>query len=136
MAVQLADKAMDCYALAPYPPPPQQGTTSDLLRTYYDLGGTGIRKNWYMVNFNSHGFFNVEVELTPTAAQRRMSLHKKIEQNNNKKTTTTNNKNNFSTILEYPTITYYWTVPLILDHSYLDGKLTSSKIADTKVSGF
>jgi hypothetical protein len=27
-------------------------------------------------------------------------------------------------------------VPLILDHSYLVGKLTSSKIADTKVSGF
>jgi hypothetical protein len=36
----------------------------------------------------------------------------------------------------YPPITYYWTVPLILDHTYLVGKLTSSKIADTKVSGF
>jgi hypothetical protein len=36
----------------------------------------------------------------------------------------------------YPTISYYWTVPLILDHSYLVGNLTSSKIADTKVSGF
>ncbi len=36
----------------------------------------------------------------------------------------------------YPPITYSWTVPLILDHSYLVGKLTSSKIADTKVSGF
>jgi hypothetical protein len=36
----------------------------------------------------------------------------------------------------YPLITYYWTVPLILDHSYLVGKLTSSKIAVTKVSGF
>jgi hypothetical protein len=37
----------------------------------------------------------------------------------------------------YPLITYYWTVPLILlDHSHLVGKLTSSKIADTKVSGF
>jgi hypothetical protein len=36
----------------------------------------------------------------------------------------------------YPSITYYWTLPLILDHSYLVGKLTSSKIADTKVSGF
>ncbi len=35
-----------------------------------------------------------------------------------------------------PPITYYWTVPLILDNSYLVGKLTSSKIADTKVSGF
>jgi hypothetical protein len=35
-----------------------------------------------------------------------------------------------------PPITYYWTVPLILDHSYLFGKLTSSKIADTKVSRF
>jgi hypothetical protein len=36
----------------------------------------------------------------------------------------------------YLSITYYWTVPLILDHSYLVEKLTSSKIADTKVSGF
>jgi hypothetical protein len=36
----------------------------------------------------------------------------------------------------YPLITYYWTVPLIVDHSYLVGKLTSSKIADAKVSGF
>ncbi len=36
----------------------------------------------------------------------------------------------------YPPITYYWTVPLILDHTYLVGKLTSSKIAETKVSGF
>ncbi len=33
-----------------------------------------------------------------------------------------------------PPITYYWTVPLILDHSYLVGKLTSPKIGDTKVS--
>ncbi len=39
-------------------------------------------------------------------------------------------------ILVYPLISYYWTVPLILDHSYLVGKSTSSKIADTKVSGF
>jgi hypothetical protein len=39
--------------------------------------------------------------------------------------------------LDYtPLITYYWTMPLILDHSYLVGKLTSSKIADTNVSGF
>ncbi len=38
--------------------------------------------------------------------------------------------------LVYSSITYYWTVPLILDHLYLAGKLTSSKIADTKVSGF
>jgi hypothetical protein len=30
----------------------------------------------------------------------------------------------------------YWTVPLILDRSYLVGKSTSLKIADTKVSGF
>ncbi len=36
----------------------------------------------------------------------------------------------------YPPITYYWTVPLILDHSYLVGKLTRLKIADTEVSGF
>jgi hypothetical protein len=32
----------------------------------------------------------------------------------------------------YPTITYYWTVSLILDHSYLVGNLTHSKIAETK----
>jgi hypothetical protein len=38
--------------------------------------------------------------------------------------------------IEYPTITYYWTVPLILDQSDLVGKSTSSKIADTEVSGF
>jgi hypothetical protein len=31
-----------------------------------------------------------------------------------------------------PLITYYWTVPLILDHSYLVGYLTNSKIAETK----
>jgi hypothetical protein len=36
----------------------------------------------------------------------------------------------------YPPITYSWTVPLILDHPYLVGNLTNSKIADTKVSGF
>jgi hypothetical protein len=36
----------------------------------------------------------------------------------------------------YHPITYYWTVSLILDHSYLVGKSTSSKIADTKMSGF
>jgi hypothetical protein len=39
-------------------------------------------------------------------------------------------------LLLYPPITYYWTVPLILDHSYLVGKSTSSNIADTKVLGF
>jgi hypothetical protein len=33
---------------------------------------------------------------------------------------------------DYPTITYYWTAPLILDHSYLVGNLTNSKIAETK----
>jgi hypothetical protein len=32
----------------------------------------------------------------------------------------------------YPSITYYWTVPLILDHSHLFGNLTNSKIAETK----
>jgi hypothetical protein len=37
---------------------------------------------------------------------------------------------------KYPPSAYYWTVTLILDHSYLVGKLRSSKIADTKVSGF
>ncbi len=36
----------------------------------------------------------------------------------------------------YPPITYCWTVPLILDHLYLVGNLTSSRIAHTKVSGF
>ncbi len=35
-----------------------------------------------------------------------------------------------------PPITYYWTVLLILDHSYLVGKSIKSKMADTKVSGF
>ncbi len=30
-----------------------------------------------------------------------------------------------------PPITYHWTVPLILYHSYLVGKLTSLKTADT-----
>jgi hypothetical protein len=38
--------------------------------------------------------------------------------------------------IDYPLITYYWTVPLILDHSYLFGKSTSLKIGDKKVSGF
>jgi hypothetical protein len=33
----------------------------------------------------------------------------------------------------YPPITYYWTGLLILDHSYLVGNLTSSKIAQRKV---
>jgi hypothetical protein len=32
----------------------------------------------------------------------------------------------------YPPITYYWTGFLILDHSYLGGNLTNSKIAETK----
>jgi hypothetical protein len=32
----------------------------------------------------------------------------------------------------YPTITYYWAVTLILDHSYLVGNLKNSKIAETK----
>jgi hypothetical protein len=32
----------------------------------------------------------------------------------------------------YSTITYYWTLPLILDHSYLIGNFTNSKIAETK----
>jgi hypothetical protein len=32
----------------------------------------------------------------------------------------------------YPPITYYWTVFLMLDHSYLVGNLTNSKIAETK----
>ncbi len=31
-----------------------------------------------------------------------------------------------------PHITYHWTVPLILDHSYLDGNLTSYKISEKK----
>jgi hypothetical protein len=37
---------------------------------------------------------------------------------------------------EYSLITFYWTVPLILDHSYLVGKSTNLKIAETKVSGY
>jgi hypothetical protein len=41
-----------------------------------------------------------------------------------------------ASVPDYPPITYYWTVLLILSHSYLVGKSTSSKIADTKVSGF
>jgi hypothetical protein len=32
----------------------------------------------------------------------------------------------------YPPINYYWTGLLILDHSYLVGNLTNSKIAETK----
>ncbi len=32
----------------------------------------------------------------------------------------------------YPPITYYWTGLLILDHSYLVGNMTISKIAGTK----
>ncbi len=35
-----------------------------------------------------------------------------------------------------PPITYYWTVTIILDHSYFIEILTSSKIAYSKVSGF
>jgi hypothetical protein len=31
-----------------------------------------------------------------------------------------------------PTVTYYWTGLLILDHSYLVGNLTNSKIAETE----
>ncbi len=33
-------------------------------------------------------------------------------------------------VVWYSTTTYYWTVPLILDHSFLVGRLTCSKIAD------
>jgi hypothetical protein len=32
----------------------------------------------------------------------------------------------------YPSITYYWTGLLMLDHSHLDGNLTNSKIAEPK----
>ncbi len=46
------------------------------------------------------------------------------------------NTNVLAAKLPPPPITYSWTVPLILDHSYLVGKATSSKVADTKVSGF
>jgi hypothetical protein len=35
-------------------------------------------------------------------------------------------------VFRVPTITHYWTVPLILDFSYLVGNLTNSKIAETK----
>jgi hypothetical protein len=34
--------------------------------------------------------------------------------------------------ISIPPITYYWTVPLILDHPYLVENLTNSKIAETK----
>jgi hypothetical protein len=34
--------------------------------------------------------------------------------------------------VKYPPITYYWTGLLIVDHSYLVGNLTNSKIAETK----
>ncbi len=37
-------------------------------------------------------------------------------------------------VVSTPPITYYWTMPLILDHSYFVGKSTSSKIADIIVS--
>jgi hypothetical protein len=39
-------------------------------------------------------------------------------------------------VSDYFPITYYWTVHLILDHSYIVGKLTSSKIADQKCQDF
>jgi hypothetical protein len=35
-----------------------------------------------------------------------------------------------------PTLTYYWTVALILDHSYFVGKWTKLKISGTEVSWF
>ncbi len=35
-------------------------------------------------------------------------------------------------LLKLPPITYYWTSLLILDHSYLVGILTNSKIDETK----
>jgi hypothetical protein len=35
----------------------------------------------------------------------------------------------------YLSITYYWTGFLILDHSYLVGNLTNSKIAEIKATG-
>jgi hypothetical protein len=37
-------------------------------------------------------------------------------------------------LLQYPLITYYWTRLLILDHPYLVGNLTNSKIAETEAS--
>ncbi len=39
-------------------------------------------------------------------------------------------------VTENPPITYYWTVPLILDHSYLVGKLTNSKLLIQKCQDF
>jgi hypothetical protein len=35
-----------------------------------------------------------------------------------------------------PPVTYYWTVPLILDHSHLVGKLTSSNLLIQKCQDF
>ncbi len=55
---------------------------------------------------------------------------------NTSKNPTMKRNSGITIVILYPPITYYWTVPLILVHSYLLGKLTSSKIADTKVSGF
>jgi hypothetical protein len=37
-------------------------------------------------------------------------------------------------VSHYPPITYYWTCLIILDHSYLFGNLTNSKIAETIAS--
>ncbi len=36
-----------------------------------------------------------------------------------------------TSMLRHPPIPYYWTVPLMLDRSYLVGNLTNSKIAET-----
>jgi hypothetical protein len=41
-------------------------------------------------------------------------------------------KNCDQSCIVVPPITYYWTVPQILDHSYIVGNLTNSKIAETK----
>jgi hypothetical protein len=44
-------------------------------------------------------------------------------------------QSHYSEIFSNPPITHYWTVPLIVDHSNLVEKSTSSKIGDEKIGG-
>ncbi len=63
--------------------------------------------------------------LTPSRVERRFDSQCWRPQVNKKK----------RSLLMYkklPPITHYWTVSLILDHSYLVGNLTNSEIAETK----
>ncbi len=65
-----------------------------------------------------------------------VSLREKKNTHVKKKNAFLEKEENLTVSETNPPITYYWTVPLILDHSYLVEKLTRSKIDDTKVSGF